>query len=119
MDILLDHTGDLFLDENGDISLENSVAQKIRIRLLWFAGEWRWDEELGLPYFGELLVKNPDTEYFEGLLREEIFNVDEVVEVREAAVLYDSRTREASIRYTALTDLETIREEVRICRSMA
>lgn len=118
MDILLDHNGDLFLDHKGDIRLENSVSQKIRIRILWFAAEWRWDEELGMPYFEELLVKNPDAEYFEGLLREEIFNVDEVVQVKEVTILYDSQTREAVIQYVALTDLETIREEVRICRSV-
>lgn len=118
MDILLDNSGDLLLDQGGDIRLENSVRQKIRIRILWFAAEWRWDEDLGLPYFEELLVKNPDTDYFEGLLREEIFNVDEVVQVKEVTILYDSQTREAAIQYVALTDLETIREEVKICRSM-
>lgn len=118
MDILLDNNGDLFLNQDGDIILENSLRQKIRIRLLWFAREWRWDEELGMPYFEELLVKNPDTEYFEGLIQEEIFNVDEVVQVKEVTILYDSQTREAAIQYVALTDLETIREEVKICRSM-
>ena len=50
--------------------------------------------------------------------REEIFNVDEVVQVKEVTILYDSQTREAAIQYVALTDLETIREEVKICRSM-
>ena len=38
----------------------------------------------------------------------------EVTEVKEVSVAYDRRLREAVIRYTALTDLETIREEVRI-----
>ena len=51
MDILLDASGDLCISESGDLKLEDSVAQKIRIRLLWFEGEWRWDVEEGLPYF--------------------------------------------------------------------
>ena len=50
MDILLSADGDLFLSEKGDISLTESVAQKIKIRLKWWLGEWRWDEEEGLPY---------------------------------------------------------------------
>ena len=43
MDILLNSSGDLYISETGDIALGNSVSQKIRIRLLWFEGEWRWD----------------------------------------------------------------------------
>ena len=34
MDILLDRSGDLLVTKAGDILLENSVAQKIRIRLV-------------------------------------------------------------------------------------
>ena len=70
MDILLDCSGDLYVSPNGDILLENSVAQKIRIRLLWFLEEWRWNREEGLPYMESLLIKNPDTDYFERLVRE-------------------------------------------------
>ena len=112
MDILLDADGDLDISERGDISFGDSVAQKIRIRLLWFEGEWRWDTEEGLPYFEELFVKNPDVDEFESLVREKIFEVDEVTEVREVLVSHDRQERTATIRYTALTDYETIKEEV-------
>ncbi len=119
LDILLDHAGDLYISDTGDIKLGDSVAQKIRIRLLWFEGEWRWDEEEGMPYFDRLFVKNPDMDYFESAVRERIFEVDEVTEIKEVSVSYDRRSREAKIRYVALTDLETIREEVKIrCQTM-
>ena len=114
MDILLDASGDLCISESGDLKLEDSVAQKIRIRLLWFEGEWRWDTEEGIPYFENLFVKNPDTDHFESLVRERIFEVEEVTEVKEVSVTYDRKTRDAVIRYTALTDFEKIIEEVRI-----
>ena len=118
MDILLDSSGDLFISKTGDIRLENSVAQKIRIRLLWFEGEWRWDTDEGMPYLTHLLIKNPDTDYFEGAVREKIFEVDEVVDVRDVQITFDSKARSAVIRYVALTDEETIKEEVKIkCRS--
>lgn len=113
LDILLDPAGDMCISPAGDIRLGDSVAQKIRIRLLWVEGEWRWDTEEGIPWFG-LAVKNPDTDHFESLIRERIFEVTEVTEVKDVSVTYDRRTRDAVIRYTALTDLETIREEVRI-----
>lgn len=118
MDIMLGSGGDLLVTKAGDIVLENSVAQKIRIRLLWFEGEWRWNKDEGLPYMANLLVKNPDTDYFESIIREKIFEVDEVVDVKDVAIIFDSKTREAVIRYVALTDYETIKEEVRIrCRT--
>lgn len=113
MDILLGKDGDLHFSK-GDIVLKNSVSQKINIRLRWFLGEWRWDEDVGLPYFDELLIKKPRIDYFEELIREEIFNVDEVTEVTSVSISYDAATRKAKVNYIAKTDLETIREEVEI-----
>lgn len=114
MDILLDSKGDLLVSPEGDIALGNSVAQKIRIRLLWFEGEWKWDVDEGLPYMSDLFIKNPDVDTFEGIVRSKIFEVDEVTDVKEVLVDYDRQTRIATIRYTALTDYETIKEEVKL-----
>lgn len=114
MDILLTTSGDLFLTDKGDISLVDSVTQKIKIRLKWWLGEWRWDEAEGLPYKDELFVKNPDTDSLEQALREKIFEVTEVTEVKDVSVDYDYRTRIGKIRFVAITDTETIREEVEI-----
>lgn len=114
MDILLSADGDLYLTETGDISLVESVAQKIKIRLRWWLGEWRWDEEEGMPYRDELFIKNPDTDSFEMAVREKIFEIDEVTEVKDVSVTYDRHTRVGKIEFTALTDTETIREEVEI-----
>lgn len=114
MDILLTPAGDLFLNDKGDIALEESVAQKIRIRLRWLLGEWRWDEEEGLPYKDELLIKNPDMDSFEMAVREKIFEIEEITEVRDVNIEYDANTRKGKIYFEAVTDFETIREEVQI-----
>lgn len=114
MDILLDRSGDLYISPSGDIALGNSVTQKIRIKLLMFENEWRWDREEGLPYYEYLLQKNPDTDYLEAAVRAKIFEVTEVTDVRDVRVTLDPRTRTGSIRFVALTDQETIREEVSI-----
>ena len=114
MDILLTPEGDMYISSEGDIKLEDSVAQKIMIKLKWFESEWRWDKDEGMPYFDSLFIKNPDTDYFESKVREKIFEVDEVTEVRNVSVDFDRETRSAVIDFTALTDTETIKEEVRI-----
>lgn len=119
MDILLNQDGDLYISNQGDLLLENSISQKIKIKLKWFEGEWRWKKEEGLPYFENLLVKNPDIDALEAWIREKIFEVEEVVDVKQVAVIFDNRTRQARIQFTALTDQEKIQEEVRIlCQVM-
>lgn len=114
MDILLDNTGDLYVSDQGDIVLANSVAQKINIRLRWLLGEWRWDQEEGLPYFENILVKNPDEDFIESQIRLKIFEVEEVTEVSYVELTIDPKTRVAHIKYEAKTDMETIKEEVRV-----
>ena len=114
MDILLTKEGDLYLTDTGDISLVESIAQKIKIRLRWWLGEWRWDEDEGMPYRNELFIKNPDIDGFEMAVREKIFEIDEVTEVKDVSILYDRYTRIARITYIALTETETIKEEVKI-----
>lgn len=109
MDIALDPKGDLYISSQGDIALTDSLAQKIRIRLLWLAEEWRWDREEGLPYREELFVKNPDTDSFARRIREAIFEVEGVTGIRDVSVNVDSRTREAQIKYVVLTEKETIK----------
>lgn len=117
MDILLDKAGDLLLSKTGDIVLNDSVAQKIRIRLLWFEGEWKWDRNEGMPYFDQLFVKNPDLDYFESVVRSRIFEVEEVTDVKNVEVSFDRKARNAVIRFVAQTDQETIKDEVVIkCR---
>ena len=112
-DILLNPDGDL-LFSNGDIVVGDSVSQKIRVRLKWFEGEWRWNREEGLPYFERLFRKNPDTDLMEALVRAKIFEVTEVTAVREVKIDVERKTRNAVIRFVALTDTETVRGEVKL-----
>ena len=112
MDILLDKNGDLLVNAKGDIALGDSVAQKISIRLKWFEGEWRWNKAEGLPYQERLFRKNPDTDLMEAAVRAKIFEVPEVTAVREVEITANPQTRGAVIRFTALTDMETVRGEV-------
>lgn len=112
--MLLNSGGDLRISSQGDMVLGESVAQKINIKLKWFEGEWRWNREEGLPYLNHLFVKSPDTDFFEALVRGKIFEVEEVTEVKEVSIIYDSKSRKGIIHYVALTDRETIREEVKL-----
>ena len=49
-----------------------SVAQRIKIRLLRYQGEYFLNTLLGLPYFQEILVKGTAKEYIDTLIIDEI-----------------------------------------------
>ena len=65
-------------------------------------------------YFEYLFVKNPDMDQIKEMIEEQIFNVDEVTEVNDVSIEIDSQMRSAVIRYEAVTDEETFKEEVMI-----
>lgn len=114
MDILLNPNGDLYLSPQGDILLTHSLSQKIKMKLNWLEGEWRWKKEEGLPYRDCFFVKNPDIDALEAQIREKIFEVEEVTEVRKVEITFDPRTRKATIAFVALADQDVIREEVKM-----
>jgi len=114
LDILLTPDGDLNITENGDILLTESVRQAIRIRLLWFFSEWRFAPELGVPWFEDILIKNPNMNRIRRIIRNEVMSVDEVRDVRNLNIDLGAQNRRAVIRFEAVTSEEIYREEVEI-----
>ena len=112
-DLLLDRSGDLQISADGDLSLTNSTAQAIQLRLRWFLSEWKFGPEYGLPYYEEILVKNASTLRAKQLIREQIMSVDEVRDVTELLATANPAKRTMLVRYTAVTDTGQIREEER------
>ena len=102
MDIEL-RNGDLYISQSGDITLTDSIL-----------GEWKWNKEEGIDYFGYVLMKNPDIEMIEGIIREKIFEIEEVVDVLEIEVKVDKKNRLGTISYVVSTDEEKVRGEVAI-----
>ena len=114
LDILLTPNGDLNITENGDIQLTESVRQAVRIRLLWFFSEWRFSPSKGIPYFEDILIKNPNPTRIRRIIRNEVLSVREVRDVQDLQVNINPQTRQAQISFVAVTDDETYREEVNI-----
>lgn len=75
MDIALDKNTHDLLIKNGDLQLVSGgdqIAQHLKIRLWLFQGEIIFDTSLGVPYYSHILVKNPDIDIVESVLRETI-----------------------------------------------
>lgn len=112
LDLLLDSGGDLKISDNGEITLTQSAAQAIKIRLKWFFNEWKFYPPFGVPYYEEILIKNPSKLQTEQLVREQILSVDEVQDVSELEVELNSYTRTMKVNFAALVNGEILRKEM-------
>lgn len=113
-DLLLTESGDLYLSpETGDIVITDSVQQAAIIRLKWFKDEWRINPDYGLPYYDEILIKNPNESLIRSRISEELLSIDEVETVDDIEISIDSKTRRAKITFSVtLTDGSDLTKEV-------
>jgi len=114
LDILLTRDHDLNINEWGDITLTESVRQAVRIRLLWFFEEWRFAPFLGVPYWAEVLIKNPNIGRIRRIIREQCMLVREVQDVRNIIIEINANTRVARFTFDLALNDEIYREEVDI-----
>jgi hypothetical protein len=111
-DLRLTRDGDLFVGPYTGLEITDSVAQAITVRLRWFFQEWRFAPEFGVPYFEEILVKNPNKLRITQIIREEVLSVEEVEEVKDISVeIQPNRT--ALVRFKAqvngnFSDIEVV-----------
>lgn len=106
-DIALDTVEHDLTIEGFDLQLVTGVdrvAQQIKIRFLFFLGEWFLNVSLGVPYYRDILVKAPNRAVVEGLLREVIITTPNVVAVQDLTFDYDNVTRKLDVRFRADTD---------------
>lgn len=111
-DFKLAKDGDLYISPTGDIAITQSVCQAVRIRLLWFLGEWRLIPQIGFPYFQDVFVKNPSESKIRHYIRETVMSVDEVTDVTKIDFSIDKRTRAAKIKVEFSANGEMYYEEV-------
>jgi len=92
--------------ENYDLSFVSGldrVKQNMRIRLWTFKEEWFLDLNAGLPWFTEILVKSPDLQVIDTLLRREILAVQDVLEIQQFNLQYNASARTMRVDFTAKT----------------
>lgn len=105
-DLKLDSTHDLAI-ENFDLVLvsgPDEIAQRLRIKLQMFLGEYYLDTSFGVPYYEEILKKVPNTNTVEAELRGAILETEGVSRLISFDLDLNGSSRELSLSFVAETN---------------
>lgn len=99
-------TGDLVLDGADLVIVADgaAIAQATRARLRLFRGEWFADLDAGVPWFTEVLVKNPNLVGIRATLRGTIADTVGVATIETFDLTFDSATRTLDLTFSLTTD---------------
>lgn len=101
-DIQMTRSGDIALSKF-DILATDSIEQAILIKLRWFFGEWVYQTEFGVDWFGKVLVKNPNSLLIRRLIEDTILSVDGVTSVEDLTLTVNKKTRNGNISFIVHT----------------
>lgn len=106
-DFALDDDGDEYADETGLAMTGDlpGIKQQTTLRLGFFKGEWFLDEERGVPWYEEIIVKNPNLIRIREIFRDAILSVTGIREVTFMDLLFSAYARTLSVNFRASTDL--------------
>lgn len=111
MDIKLnDETGDVLLSTTATITTptfttttSENLAQRLKIRLQTFKGEWFLDGTIGIDYFNQIAGKNRSKAAVDAIIQAEILKENEVLQITAYSSVVDKTTRKITIQFTVRT----------------
>lgn len=111
MDIKLnDETGDVLLSTTNTITTptfttttSENLAQRLKIRLQTFKGEWFLDGTIGIDYFNQIAGKNRSKAAVDAIIQGEILKEQEVLQITAYSSVIDKTTRKITIQFTVRT----------------
>jgi len=101
---LLVQNGDLVITPTQLDAIQQHIVQRIRI----FLGEWFLDNTIGLPYFQQILVKNPNQSVIDSLFASQILSTPGVTLLNSYSFRVDFVNRTLNISFSALTTSGTV-----------
>lgn len=110
-DLLLSEAHDLiYINGDNPVTYESrvSVAQRLKIKLQTFKGEWFLDTTYGMPYFQTILQRGVSKLTIDTLYQEAILEEPDVIEIVE----FNSDIDKASRSYRLSFKVKTIQNQV-------
>ena len=106
LDLLLDDNGVVLRGGDWAFAIDREgIQQRISQVLKTIAGEWFLDLDYGLPYFEQVLVKNPNLPSVQDIFRRAILSVKGVSSVERLNLSLDTTSRTLTVSWVVLTDL--------------
>ncbi len=107
------------LDINGDMALSSAglpffigsvdeAIQRLRVRFLFFLGEWYRDQRLGVPYFEHVLIKRPRLTLVRSLWRQLILDTPGITRLDRLTESFDPKIRELRPVFAAIFEDGTV-----------
>ncbi len=105
--IKLDADGDFDVSTGTLVILKgsDSIVQAVKIALQCFKGEWFLDPDSGVPFFQDVLVKNPDPSVLQTVFRDAILEVPGVLALNALELAQDRGARTLTVTFRVSTDV--------------
>lgn len=106
-DIIIDDiNNDIVMDSTGSANLTtelDAIEQSLKQRLKSFAGDFFLDLREGVPYFQQILRKNPDPIIVDSAFKKVIINTVGVIKLLSFSMDLDDSTRELTVSFKVET----------------
>jgi len=102
---IVQSTRELIL-EDGDLIMTDgieAIQQHLAQRLRTFLAEWFLDRRVGVPYYEQILIKNPNPSALDTIFKSVILNTPGIQELLEFDIQIDDQTRELTLEFRANT----------------
>ena len=105
-DLKVDDTGDLDLTDVAVVLTDGreSYQQRMHIKLRSFLGEYFLNTEYGIPWFQDILKKNPDYVTVQQLIKNAILSIPGVLELTKFDMSFSDSTRTLTVTLGAKTE---------------
>jgi hypothetical protein len=108
MDILVDEKTNDIVFINGEspvtTTIRIGVAQRLKVTLQTFLGEWFLDTDLGVPYFESIFGKVSSKSSVDLILQEKILADEGVIEITSFTSSLSAATRVYTMSFAVLTN---------------
>lgn len=95
--------GDLVFDQ-GDLVINagvDAVRQNVIQRLKTYLGEWFLNTQIGIPYYEQILIKNPSRGNVDGIFQNAILNTPGIVSLDKYKAVFDTQVRRYEVSFRA------------------
>jgi hypothetical protein len=105
-------TGDLAVENNSLVLLTDTsdeTRQRLTSKFKTYLGEWFLNNSIGIPYFEDILIKNPDLGRIRSIFREVIINDEQVQEfLSEVTLDLNTITRVLTVSFEVLLNNDEV-----------